>query len=117
MSAVGIDFGNESCVVAVVRRGAVEVILNDLSNRKTPSAVAFAGEQRLIGEATSSQQMSNFKNTITSVKRLIGQTWNSQEVQEMKDLLLYNVSTGVLARFWQELFVCLVRSALSLCYS
>jgi heat shock protein 4 len=33
---VGIDFGNQNLVAAVVRRGGIDVILNEVSNRTTP---------------------------------------------------------------------------------
>lgn len=36
MSAVGIDFGNENCYVAVARSGGIDTILNDYSQRFTP---------------------------------------------------------------------------------
>lgn len=36
MSVIGIDFGNESCYVAVARAGGIETIANDYSLRATP---------------------------------------------------------------------------------
>ena len=36
MSAVGIDFGNENCYIAVARAGGIETITNDYSQRATP---------------------------------------------------------------------------------
>lgn len=36
MSVIGIDFGNESCFVAVAKAGGIETIANDYSLRATP---------------------------------------------------------------------------------
>lgn len=44
--------------------------------------VAFSTKQRFIGEAAKTQETSNFKNTIGSLKRLIGRTLNDPQVQE-----------------------------------
>ena len=32
---IGIDFGTQSCVLGVAKRGGVEIILNESSKRKT----------------------------------------------------------------------------------
>ena len=36
MSVVGIDFGNQSCYVAIARQGGIETVNNDYSERATP---------------------------------------------------------------------------------
>ena len=41
-------------------------------NRTTPSYVAFASEERLIGDATKNQAAMNPRNTVLDAKRLIG---------------------------------------------
>ena len=46
------------------------------------SLVAFGVKQRFIGEAAKTQETSNFKNTIGSLKRLIGRTLDDPQVQE-----------------------------------
>lgn len=45
------------------------------------SLVAFGPKQRYIGEAAKTQETSNFKNTIGSLKRLIGRTLNDVQIQ------------------------------------
>lgn len=35
-SAIGIDIGTQSTVVAAVKKGGIEVLLNESSNRLTP---------------------------------------------------------------------------------
>lgn len=36
MSVIGIDFGNVDCVIAQAKRGGIDIILNENSNRKNP---------------------------------------------------------------------------------
>jgi heat shock protein 4 len=35
-SAIGIDIGTQNTVVATVKKGGIEILLNDSSNRLTP---------------------------------------------------------------------------------
>nr|AXU24967.1 heat shock protein 70-1 [Tytthus chinensis] len=87
MSVIGIDFGNESCYVAVARAGGIETIANDYSLRATPSCVAFSGKNRLLGVAAHNQMVTNMKNTIHGFKRLLGRMNSDTHAQsEMKSL-------------------------------
>lgn len=36
MPIVGIDFGTESCTVALALRGGIDIVLNEFSKRSTP---------------------------------------------------------------------------------
>lgn len=87
MSVIGIDFGNESCYVAVARAGGIETIANDYSLRATPSCVAFSPRNRIIGVAAKNQMVTNMKNTIHGFKRLLGRSVDDPFVkQELKHL-------------------------------
>lgn len=68
----GIDFGNFHSVVAVARNRGIDVIVNEVSNRTTPSLVSFGTKSRAIGESAKSQEISNLKNTVGSLKRMLG---------------------------------------------
>ena len=48
------------------------------------SLVAFGPKQRAIGEAAKTQETSNFKNTIGSLKRLIARTLSDRQVQDIE---------------------------------
>ena len=91
MSVVGIDFGNEACVVAVARRSKIEVLQNQVptalsfffslsprppqvGNRKTWNMVGFSAEQRIIGDDAKAQQMQNAANTLLYQKRFLGKS-------------------------------------------
>jgi len=92
MSVIGIDFGNESCYVAVARAGGIETIANDYSLRATPSCVAFSGKNRILGVAAKNQTVTNMKNTIHGFKRLLGRKINDPHVQNELKHLPYKVT-------------------------
>jgi len=39
--ACGIDLGSAKAVMAVVKQGGVDIVLNDSTNRSTPVSVAY----------------------------------------------------------------------------
>ncbi|CAO3612752.1 unnamed protein product [Cunninghamella blakesleeana] len=82
MSVVGFDLGNLQFVIAVARNRGIDVICNEVSNRATPSLVSFGTKQRFLGESAKTQEISNFKNTVGSLKRLAGRTLADPEIQE-----------------------------------
>lgn len=92
MSVIGIDFGNESCYVAVARAGGIETIANDYSLRGTPSCVAFSGKNRILGVAAKNQMVTNMKNTIHGFKRLLGRKYNDLQVQRELQFLPFKTS-------------------------
>jgi heat shock protein 1/8 len=91
---IGIDLGTTNSCVAVMRDGHIEIIANGQGNRTTPSWVAFANGERLVGDAAKNQVTSNLKNTIFDVKRLIGRKFNDPDVQKELPNLSYNVVCG-----------------------
>ncbi|KAF3905145.1 hypothetical protein ABW21_db0208244 [Orbilia brochopaga] len=80
MSVVGVDFGCLNTVIAVARNRGVDVITNEVSNRATPSLVGFGPKSRYLGEAAKTQEISNLKNTVGSLKRLAGRSPNDPEI-------------------------------------
>ncbi|CAH0717215.1 unnamed protein product, partial [Brenthis ino] len=82
MSVIGIDFGNESCYIAVAKAGGIETITNDYSLRGTPSCVAFSPKNRILGVAAKNQMVTNMKNTVFGFKRLLGRKFSDPHVQK-----------------------------------
>ncbi|XP_050342086.1 97 kDa heat shock protein isoform X4 [Nymphalis io] len=82
MSVIGIDFGNESCYIAVAKAGGIETITNDYSLRGTPSCVAFSPKNRILGVAAKNQMVTNMKNTVFGFKRLLGRKYSDPHVQK-----------------------------------
>jgi molecular chaperone DnaK (HSP70) len=68
----GLDFGNQNCVVAIARKGGIDVIDNEASSRKTPCMIGLGSKERSVGVAGAAKVNSNVKNTATDLKRLIG---------------------------------------------
>jgi L1 cell adhesion molecule like protein len=91
---IGIDLGTTNSCVAVMRDGQIEIIANGQGNRTTPSWVAFANGERLVGDAAKNQITGNLKNTIFDVKRLIGRKFNDPDVQKELPNLSYDVVCG-----------------------
>ncbi|KAF3937440.1 hypothetical protein ABW19_dt0208887 [Dactylella cylindrospora] len=81
MSVVGVDFGCMNTVIAVARNRGVDVITNEVSNRATPSLVGFGPKSRYLGEAAKTQEISNLKNTVGSLKRLAGRSFTDPEIE------------------------------------
>lgn len=86
MGVAGFDIGNAGCFIAEIKRGGVDLILNENSNRRTPNLVSIQdGKRRLAGEQASSIAKSNFRNTIASVKPFIGRKFKEVE-KELEQL-------------------------------
>ncbi|KAH9956866.1 heat shock protein 70 family [Russula dissimulans] len=84
MSVVGIDFGSLHSKIGVARHRGIDIITNEVSNRATPSLVSFGPKQRALGEAAKTQEISNFRNTVGSLKRLLGRTVHDVEIQQVE---------------------------------
>lgn len=87
MSVVGVDFGTVNTVIAVARNRGVDVITNEVSNRATPSLVGFGPKSRYLGEPAKTQEISNLKNTVGSLKRLAGRSFSDPDVQIEQDFV------------------------------
>jgi len=88
---IGIDLGTTYSCVGIYKNGQVDIILNDMGNRITPSVVAFNDEERLIGEAAKNQATINPAGTVYDVKRLIGRKYHDKTVQHDKKYLPYEL--------------------------
>ena len=71
--AVGIDLGTTNSLVATVKSGIAEVLLNHEGNKLTPSVVRyFADGHCEVGGKPKAEQAEDPANTIVSVKRFMG---------------------------------------------
>jgi heat shock protein 4 len=72
MEAIGIDLGSNKAVMAVVKKGGIDIVLNDTTNRSTPVQIAYTDAERLIGDPVKFQIKKNMKNTILFPTRFLG---------------------------------------------
>ncbi|KHO01821.1 78 Kda glucose-regulated protein [Metarhizium album ARSEF 1941] len=80
--AIGIDLGTTFSCVGVMQNGQVEILTNDQGNRITPSFVAFADGERLVGDPAKNQAANNPEGTFFDVKRLMGTKFSDTAVQK-----------------------------------
>jgi len=71
MVVIGIDFGTNECVISAIKKGVVEVVVNDLSKRSTASVVSFGLHERFIGDSGFNQLTFNAENSVTDIKTLL----------------------------------------------
>jgi len=99
---IGIDLGTTNSCVSVMEGGVPKVIENSEGDRTTPSVVAFAGDEVLVGQSAKRQAVTNPENTLYAVKRLIGRRFEDQEVQKDIDLVPYNIVKADNGDAWVE---------------
>ena len=88
---IGIDLGTTNSCVAVVENGIPKVIENSEGARTTPSIVAYAADEILVGASAKRQAVTNPRNTIYASKRLIGRKFQEPAVQKDIDLMPYTI--------------------------
>ena len=88
---IGIDLGTTNSCVAIIENGVAKVIENSEGARTTPSIVAYANDEILVGASAKRQAVTNPKNTIYASKRLIGRKFDEQAVQKDIDLMPYTI--------------------------
>ena len=89
---VGIDLGTTNSCIAVMEAGQPKVLTNPEGHRTTPSVVAFANDEILVGEPARRQAVTNPKNTIFSAKRFMGR--RHSEVADEEKVVPYEVIGG-----------------------
>ncbi|WGE92302.1 Fe-S protein assembly chaperone HscA [Actinobacillus genomosp. 1] len=72
--AVGIDLGTTNSLVASVRSGQTQVLLDDQERALVPSVVHYGEQQKIVGVEAFAQASIDPQNTVISAKRLIGRS-------------------------------------------
>ncbi len=88
---IGIDLGTTNSCVAVIENGVTKIIENSEGNRTTPSIVAYANDEILVGASAKRPAVTNPKNTIYAAKRLIGRKFKEEAVQKDINLMPYKI--------------------------
>ncbi|QQV74708.1 Chaperone protein DnaK [Rickettsia tillamookensis] len=99
---IGIDLGTTNSCVAVMEGKEQKVIENSEGERTTPSIIAFANGEKLVGQSAKRQAVTNPRNTIYAVKRLIGRNFTDPMVKKDQDIVPYNIIKADNGDAWVE---------------
>ena len=99
---IGIDLGTTNSCVAVIENGSPKVIENSEGARTTPSIIAYANDEVLVGASAKRQAVTNPKNTIYASKRLIGRKFKEDAVQKDIGLMPYKIIESKNGDAWIE---------------
>ena len=121
-AVIGIDLGTTNSCIAIMDGSQPKVVENTEGARTTPSIVAFANDEKLVGQPAKRQAVTNAQDTIFASKRLIGRSFEDETVKKdigrvpfkiikseknyknKMDLLEYNSEHILLKRDYRVLF-------------
>ncbi|MGL4825713.1 MAG: molecular chaperone DnaK [Alphaproteobacteria bacterium] len=100
---IGIDLGTTNSCVAIMDGQTPKVLENSEGLRTTPSMVAFTDSgERLVGQSSKRQAVTNPENTLFAIKRLIGLRYKDPLVEKDKGLVPYKIVEGDNGDAWVE---------------
>jgi len=99
---IGIDLGTTNSCVALMDGKEAKVIENAEGTRTTPSMVAFADGERLVGQPAKRQAVTNPANTLYAIKRLVGRRFDDPITKKDKKLVPYKIVKGENGDAWVE---------------
>ena len=99
---IGIDLGTTNSCVAVMEGKQAKVIENAEGDRTTPSIVAYADNEVLVGQPAKRQAVTNPDKTIFAIKRLIGRQYDEEAVQKDIKLVPYKIIKADNGDAWVE---------------
>ena len=92
---IGIDLGTTNSCVAVMDGDTPRVIENSEGARTTPSMVGFAEDgERLVGQPSKRQAVTNPTDTVFAVKRLIGRTFKDPATQKDIEMVPFTICSA-----------------------
>ena len=99
---IGIDLGTTNSCVAVLDGREPRVVENSEGDRTTPSIIAYADGEILVGQSAKRQAVTNPANTLFAVKRLIGRRYKDRVVQRDIDMVPYKIVEAANGDAWVE---------------
>ena len=100
---IGIDLGTTNSCVAVMDGDTPRVIENSEGARTTPSMVGFAEDgERLVGQPSKRQAVTNPTDTVFAVKRLIGRTFKDPATQKDIEMVPFKICPADNGDAWVE---------------
>ena len=97
---IGIDLGTTNSCVAVMDGSEPRVIENAEGARTTPSMIAFADGERLVGQPAKRQAVTNPENTLFAIKRLIGRRFKDKSTKAFADLVPFELISAKNGDAW-----------------
>jgi molecular chaperone HscA len=96
--AAGIDLGTTNSLIASVREGVAETLLDEQGRDMLPSVVRYTSSGIIVGYQALTEAVNDSMNTIVSVKRLMGR--GVEDLATLGDQLPYrfSASQGGMAR-------------------
>jgi len=100
---IGIDLGTTNSCVAVMEGTTPKVIENSEGARTTPSMIGFTKDgERLVGQSSKRQAVTNPEGTLFAVKRLIGRRYDDPMVNKDKGLVPFKIVKADNGDAWVE---------------
>ncbi|MEK6805475.1 MAG: molecular chaperone DnaK [Pseudomonadota bacterium] len=99
---IGIDLGTTNSCVAIMEGNTPKVIENAEGERTTPSIVAYADDQTLVGRPAKRQAITNPTNTLYAVKRLVGRRFDDPMVKKDIGMVPYKIIKADNGDAWVE---------------
>ncbi|MDX2322313.1 MAG: Fe-S protein assembly chaperone HscA [Moritella sp.] len=90
--AVGIDLGTTNSLVASVRSGSAEPLVDNTGRDILPSVVRYTTDSIVVGEDAAQQAVTDPENTISSVKRLLGKAFADIDTSRIPNTLIASAS-------------------------
>ena len=100
---IGIDLGTTNSCVAVLDGSNTKIIENSEGDRTTPSVVAYADDEVLVGQSAKRQAVTNPQNTLFAIKRLIGRKFGDDVVQRDIKMVPYEIVKAENGDAWSML--------------
>ena len=99
---IGIDLGTTNSCVSILESDGARVIENSEGDRTTPSIVAYAENEVLVGQSAKRQAVTNPENTLFAIKRLVGRKFTDNVVQKDIKMVPYTISAADNGDAWVE---------------
>ncbi|MCJ8349383.1 Fe-S protein assembly chaperone HscA [Moritella sp.] len=90
--AVGIDLGTTNSLVASVRSGSAETLVDKIGRDILPSVVRYTADSVVVGDDAAQQAITDPENTISSVKRLMGKAFSDIDPARIPNILVESAS-------------------------
>ena len=90
--AVGIDLGTTNSLVASVRSGSAETLVDKTGRDILPSVVRYTTDSVVVGDDAAQQAITDPENTISSVKRLMGKAFSDIDPARIPNILVESAS-------------------------